>query len=405
MICGPLDKHLGRHGSCMRTSKLAESLIGQPMFKIIDEARKLEQRGIDVVHLEIGDPDFDTPEFIRESGARAILEGDTHYVSSWGMPELRQAVQDVTELSRDFRPELNQVLITPGANISIYYAIATTTDPGEEVLYPSPGFPTYQSTVLATGTVGVPYPLKSEQGFSIKAENIEPLITPRTRLLILNSPQNPTGAVTSEKDLREVFELAEKYNLWIYSDEIYARMNYGEVPHFSLSTIDACRKRVILSNGFSKAFAMTGWRLGTIIAPEEIASKMMLLLQTTSSCVSPFIQRAGLSALRGDQSVINDMMRVYRERRDFVVDQLNSIPGIECHTPGGAFYVFPSIKSFKLSSEEFCDRLLLDGFVAAVPGSHFGKDGEGFIRIAYATSQNRLAEGLERLKIFVRGLN
>jgi aminotransferase len=223
-------------------------------------------------------------------------------------------------------------------------------------------------------------------------------------MIIINSPQNPTGSVSSESSLREVFDLAQKYNLWIYSDEIYARMNYGETKHFSLSSIDKCNERVILANGFSKAFAMTGWRLGTVVAPESIAERMMLLLQTTASCVQPFVQRAGLAALMGPQEPINDMMRSYKERRDFVFNRLSIIPGIDCHLPGGAFYVFPDISKFSITSEEFADRLLDQALVAGVPGSHFGKSGEGFIRFAYATSLQRLELAMDRLEKFCRSL-
>lgn len=374
------------------------------MFKIIDTARSLEVQGLDVVHLEIGDPDFATPEEIKDAGIRAIKENQTHYVSSWGLPEFRLAVQEVTELSRGFRPNLGQVLITPGANISIFYAILNCADPGDHVLYPDPGFPTYKSTIAATESVGIPYQLREQDGFRMRVEAIEPQITSRTKLLIINSPQNPTGAVTEEHELRKIFELARERDLWVFSDEIYARMNYGDTKHFSLASIDQARERVILANGFSKSFAMTGWRLGTVVAPELLAEKMMLTLQTTSSCVPPFVQRAGLAALNGNQRSINSMMLTYKKRRDLLIRGLNSIPGIKCHAPGGAFYAFPNISSFGLSSAEFAERLLTEVGVAVVPGHHFGESGEGFIRMAYATSEDRILEGLSRLKQFCASL-
>lgn len=382
----------------------AERLLGQPMFKIIDAARTLELQGVDVVHLEIGDPDFNTPDAIKNAGVRAIEENETHYVSSWGIPEFRLAVQEVTMLSRGFRPELEQVLITPGANISIFYAILNCANPGDEILYPDPGFPTYKSTIAATQSIGVPYQLREQDGFRIRAEAIAPLITSRTSLLIINSPQNPTGAVTEEDELRKIFDLARERDIWVFSDEIYARMNYGEIKHFSVASLDKAQERVILANGFSKSFAMTGWRLGTVVAPEPLAEKMMLTLQTTSSCVPPFIQRAGLAALNGEQHQINSMMSTYKHRRNVLVDGLNSIEGIRCHVPGGAFYAFANVSSFGLSSNEFAERLLTEAGVAVVPGHHFGASGEGFVRMAYATSEDRIMEGLTRLKRFCDSL-
>lgn len=382
----------------------AERLLGQPMFRIIDTARSLEVQGVDVVHLEIGDPDFNTPEAIKHAGIRAIQENETHYVSSWGIPEFRLAVQEVTKLSRGFRPDVGQVLITPGANISIFYAILNCADPGDEILYPDPGFPTYKSTIAATQSVGIPYMLREQDGFRMRVEGIEPLITSRTKLLIINSPQNPTGAVTEEDELRKIFELARERDIWVFSDEIYARMNYGDTKHFSVASIDQAQERVILANGFSKSFAMTGWRLGTVVAPAQLAEKMMLTLQTTSSCVPPFVQRAGLAALNGNQQEINAMMSTYKKRRDILIEGLNSIPGISCHNPGGAFYAFPNISSFGLSSANFAERLLTEAGVAVVPGQHFGASGEGFIRMAYATSEERILEGLSRLKQFCASL-
>jgi aspartate/methionine/tyrosine aminotransferase len=245
------------------------------------------------------------------------------------------------------------------------------------------------------GALAVPYPLHESNGFRMRAEDIEPLITPRTRLLIINSPQNPTGAITEPEHLKEIYALAEKYDLYIYSDEIYSRMVYEEGRFFSIASLDQARERVILSNGFSKAFAMTGWRLGSVIAPKMVAERMMMLLQTTSSCVSAFIQRAGIAAIEGDQSPVRDMMAAYQGRRDLLVQGLNAIPGIQCHLPGGAFYAFPNISSFGLSSEEFADVMLEN--VALLPGSNFGSQGEGFVRMVYASSESNIQTALERI--------
>ncbi len=247
------------------------------------------------------------------------------------------------------------------------------------------------------GAKAVPYPLHDRNGFKMRAADIEPLITQKTRLLIINSPQNPTGAITETEHLKEIYELAERHDLYIYSDEIYSRMVYEEGQFFSISSLDQARERVILSNGFSKAFAMTGWRLGSVVAPKIITERMMMLLQTTSSCVSTFVQRAGIAAIEGDQSPVQEMMAAYQRRRNLLVAGLNAIPGIHCHLPGGAFYAFPNISSFNLSSEEFADVMLEKANVALLPGSNFGSQGEGFVRIVYASSDENLQKALGRI--------
>ncbi len=375
----------------------AALIQGQPMFKVIDKVKRLEAQGRDIVHLEIGDPDFATPRHIIEAAQQSLDKGETHYDSSWGLADFIQTMRQATFKSRGFLPDVDQILVTPGANISIFYAIFCLVNPGHEVLVPNPGFPTYLSTISMCGAQSVPYPLHDRNGFRMRAADIEPLITPRTRLLIINSPQNPTGAITEPEHLKEIYALAEKHDLYIYSDEIYSRMLYEEGSFFSISSLDQARERVILSNGFSKAFAMTGWRLGSVIAPKAVAERMMMLLQTTSSCVSSFIQRAGIAAIEGDQSPVREMMAAYRRRRDLLVEGLNAIPGIQCHLPGGAFYAFPNISSFGLSSEEFADEMLEKANVALLPGSNFGSQGEGFVRMVYASSEMNIQKALDRI--------
>lgn len=367
------------------------------MFKVIDKVKRLEAAGRDIVHLEIGDPDFTTPRHIVEAAQQSLDRGETHYGSSWGLADFIETMRQATLRSRGFLPDADQVLVTPGANISIFYAIFCLVNPGHEVLVPNPGFPTYLSTISMCGARAVPYPLHDSNGFRMRAEDIEPLITPRTRLLIINSPQNPTGAITEPERLREIYALAEKHDLYIYSDEIYSRMVYEDGDFFSIASLDQARERVILSNGFSKAYAMTGWRLGSVIAPREIAERMMMLLQTTSSCVSAFVQRAGIAAIEGDQVPVRAMMAAYRRRRDLLVQGLNAIPGIRCHLPGGAFYAFPNISSFGMSSEAFADVMLEKANVALLPGSNFGSQGEGFVRMVYASSEANIQNALERI--------
>jgi aspartate aminotransferase len=382
----------------------ALSIQGQPMFKVIDKVKKLEKQGIDVVHLEIGDPDFNTPSHIIDAAKKSLDDGETHYGSSWGIPDFIETMRSATLKSRGFLPNAQQVLVTPGANISIYYAVFCLVNPGCEVLVPNPGFPTYLSSIAMCGASAIPYPLREENGFGMRAQDIEPLITDKTRLLIINSPQNPTGAITTEKHLKEIYDLAVMHNLYIYSDEIYSRMVYEENEFFSIASLDQANERVILSNGFSKAFAMTGWRLGSVIAPPEVTERMMMLLQTTSSCVSSFVQRAGIAAIEGEQSPVHMMMEEYKFRRNLIVNGLNSIPGIKCHMPGGAFYAFPNISSFGLTSEDFADVMLEKAGVALLPGSNFGTQGEGFVRLVYASSRENITKALERIATACKNL-
>jgi len=370
---------------------------GQPMFHLIDRVKRLEAQGRSIIHLEIGDPDFRTPANIVQAAQQSLAAGETHYTSSWGVSEFVEAIQQTTQRSRGFSPAANQVLVTPGANIAIFYAVFCLSNQGQEVLVPDPGFPTYLSAIRMCGSIPVPYSLREKNAFRIRAEDIEPLITEKTRLLIINSPQNPTGAITEAQALKEIYDLAVKYDLYVYSDEIYARMVYGDQEFFSIASFDGCKDRVILSNGFSKAFAMTGWRLGAIVAPPKVAERMMLLLQTTSSCVSPFIQRAGIEAITGDQQPVKEMMAEYKARRDLLISGLNQIPGISCHLPGGAFYAFPNIASFGMTSEAFADVMLDMAGVAILPGSNFGDQGEGFVRIVYAASRDNISAAIKRI--------
>lgn len=385
----------------MRLSAKALALSGQPMFQVLDHARRLEKLGRDVIHLELGQPDFPTPKHISQAGAESIEAGETHYVSSWGIDDLRLASAGATQKSRGFLPDLSQILVTPGANIAAYLTMACLMDQEDEVLLPNPGFPTYSASAKALGAKEVFYNLDESNDFRLSATEIEKKVTKNTRLLIVNSPSNPTGAVTGEAELRRIFDLAVERDFYIFSDEIYARMVYDRVPFFSISSLDNCLAKVILSNGFSKAFSMTGWRLGIVIGPKELMEKMMLLLQTSLSCVPPFIQRAGVAALEGPQDEVRLMLQTYEERLLEAVAVINRIPGMSVSMPGGAFYLFPSIKDTGLTSEEFCSRLLEEKGVAALPGTNFGDAGEGYIRIAAAIDKTRMIEGLERIRAFV----
>lgn len=379
-------------------SKISEKIDGQPMFKTLEKIKQLENQGKHVIHFEIGDPDFQTPTNIIKSAYDAMMNGFTHYTSSYGLAEFRQEICKATKNSRGFLPTMDQVLVTPGANIAIYYAVLCLANPGDEVIVPDPGFPTYYSTLKICNVVPARIPLKEKNDFRMLPKDIEKKINSKTKMIIINSPQNPTGAVMTKEEIKEIYDIAKKHNLHLYSDEIYARMTYDDSEFFSPSVFDKCKERTIISNGFSKAFAMTGWRLGAVIGPKKIIEKMGLLLQTTSSCVSPFIQKAGIEAISGKQTKIKKMMKEYQHRRDIFVEELNKIPKIKCVKPGGAFYIFANIKETGKNSNEISEFLLKDANVAVLPGTDFGKYGEGYIRLCYATSLENILLGVKRIK-------
>ena len=368
------------------------------MFKLLDKIKKLESDGKDIIHFEIGDPDFDTPKNISDATIDALKNGNTHYVSSFGLVEFRQKIREYIEKSRGFKPTLEQVLVTPGANIVIFYAINCLVDPGEEIIFPDPGFPTYSAAVKMCNASPVRIPLLESNEFRMNPDDIEKSITKKTKMIIINSPQNPTGSVMTKDEIKATYEIAEKHDLFLYSDEIYSKLIYDNNKYSSPSIFDKCKDRTILADGFSKAYAMTGWRLGSVVGPSDIIEKMQLLLETTSSCVPPFIQKAGIEAIDGDQTFHKYMHSEYRKRRDLIVRELNSIEGVDCVMPGGAFYVFINIKKTNMTSEQFCDYILEDADVAILPGTSFGRFGEGYVRMCYAVKQERIVDAVERIR-------
>ncbi len=383
-----------------RLTQFAESLQGQPMFKVLERVQELQRQGKDIIHFEIGDPDFSTPTNITEAAIKALKEGKTHYAPSIGIKGLREAARQATLNSRGYLPTLEQVLVAPGANILIYYAVRCLVNPGDEVIVPDPGFPTYYSVIESCGAVPVRVPLKEENAFRMNPDDVRALITDKTRLIIMNSPQNPTGSVMTVEEIEEMAKIAEEYDLFLFSDEIYSRMMFDDTAKFSSpGYLDECKKRTIIANGFSKAFAMTGWRIGIAIGPEDVIAKMALLLQTTSSCVTPFIQYAALEAITGNQDQVKVMVDEYKERRDLIVDGLNAIKGITCVRPGGAIYVFANIKGTGMTSDEFVDFVLNEAGVALLPGNNFGIYGEGYIRMCCVTAKKDIIEGLRRMKV------
>jgi len=388
-----------------KQSEISNRIDGQPMFKLLEKVKNLENQGKNIIHFEIGDPDFDTPENISNAAINAIKNGNTHYVSSFGLTEFRQKICEVTERSRGFKPDLEQILVTPGANIAIFYAISCLVDPGEEVIVPDPGFPTYFSTIKMCNVSPVRVPVLESNEFRMNPSDIEKCITEKTRLIIINSPQNPTGSVMTEEEIKNTYEIAEKYDVFLYSDEIYARMIYDNAKFSSPGIFDKCKERTIISNGFSKAFAMTGWRLGAVIGPSNVIEKMRLLLETTSSCVSPFIQAAGMEAIGNNQTSQKIMYNEYLKRRDLITSGINSIDGLSCIMPGGAFYVFVNIKKTGMTSKQFCEFILEDANVAMLPGTSFGQFGEGFVRICYAVNQTQINDAIKRMKKSISKLN
>ncbi len=392
-------KHMERE--TYRLSEAAERIDGQPMFKILSRIKELEREGRHIVHFEIGDPDFNTPENIVEAGKRALDEGYTHYSDSMGDYDFRRLICDNNFKSRGFVPDIDQVLVLPGANMMIYYAVRCLVNPGDEVIVQNPCFPTYLSVFNFCGVKPVFVPLREEYGFALRLEDLKRSVTEKTRLIIVNSPHNPTGAIISPKELEAIGRFAIENKIYLYCDEIYSRLNYGDIPFYSPSVLDECKEYTIVANGFSKAFAMTGWRLGTGIGPRDVMGKMGLLLQTTSSCVPSFIQRAGMEAISGSQNPVRIMVDTYKKRRDLLVRGLNSIPKISCVNPAGAFYVFPNITQTGLGSKEFAFRILEEGGVGLCAGSDFGDCGEGFVRLCYANSEEDITEGIRRIRQFV----
>lgn len=374
------------------------------MFQIFAKTQELERKGKKIIHFEIGDSDFDTPANIVDAACSALRKGDTHYTNSSGLFEYKKVAAEITERSRGFKPDLDQILVTAGGNVQIYYAVACAVNPDEEVIIPDPGFVSYNSIVKFVGAKAVKIPLYEENEFRLNPDDVENAITDKTRMIIINSPHNPTGSVMTEEEIRRIYEIADKYDIYLMSDEVYSRMIYkdSDTKFNSPSKYDKCKERTLVVHAFSKSYAMSGWRLGAITGPAEIISKMGLLLETTSSCVSPFIQRAGIEALTGSQEPINRMVDEFRKRRDVIVEELNKLPGIKCLKPKGAFYVFPNIKGTGLTSQEFADLMLKEAGVALCPGHYFGASGEGYVRLCYANSVSNIKDSIQKMEEVLR---
>lgn len=376
----------------------SERLGTEGAFEVLRQARLLEAQGKSVVHFEIGEPDFDTAPHIIEAAVKALHNGYTHYGPANGLPELRQAI--VRELARtrglDWADPEN-VFVTPGAKPVLFYTVLALVNEGDEVIYPDPGFPIYRSMIDYVGGKGIPIPLRVEREFRLDPAELESLVTARTKLLIINSPHNPTGSVLDPQDLDHIAEIAIRHDLIVLSDEIYSRLLYSGT-HESIAARPGMAGRTIVLDGFSKSYAMTGWRLGYGLVPGWLNKPMARLMVNSNSCTASFTQMAGVAALEGSQDCVETMLAEFTRRREVVVDGLNQLPGVSCAPPVGAFYAFPDIRGTGYSSKELADKLLYEGGVAVLAGSSFGEAGEGFLRLSYANSLPNLQEGLARMK-------
>ncbi len=382
-----------------RLSPYVEHLESEGAFQVLAHADRLEAQGRDIVHLEIGQPDFATPPNIVEAASRAIDEGHTGYGPPAGLPRLRELIaQDVLQ-TRGVHAEPNQVVVTPGAKPAIFFTLLAVASDGDEVIYPDPGFPSYHSVIGFTGARPVPLPLREELNFGFDPDELRSLVTPRTRAIILNSPHNPTGGMLRKAMVTEVVRLAREDGFWIISDEIYRRMIYdGNVHH---SAMVQAPDRTILVDGFSKSYSMTGWRLGYAVAPPVVAAPLEKLMLNCNSCTCTFIQHAGMEALTGPQDRVRAMLDEFARRRELVAEGLNRLPRLRCPRPAGAFYAFVNITETGIDSSAFQRRLIEEAGVATLPGSCFGPHGEGYIRISYASSMECLREALARIEGFL----
>jgi aspartate/methionine/tyrosine aminotransferase len=366
-------------------------------FSVLAKAKELERQGRDIVHLEIGEPDFDTPANIIDAAKRALDAGYTHYGPSPGLPELREVIARHIADTRGIDVGPENVVVTPGGKPIMYFGITALCGPGDEVLYPDPGFPIYQSVIEFVGATPVPLALRPENEFRLDLDELNDKLTPRTKLLILNSPQNPTGGVLTPDDIRAIAGLVADRDIYVLSDEIYGRIMYGEVEHASIAAVDGMQDNTIILDGFSKTYAMTGWRIGYGVMHPELVEALAQLQTNVTSCTAAFTQMAGIEALTGPQDAVGAMVAEFKARRDLIVDGLNAIEGVSCRRPAGAFYVFPQLEGFRLSTGEIADLLLQEAGVAVLAGTAFGAVGTDSIRLSYANSQENLHKALDRM--------
>ncbi len=365
---------------------------------MLGRALQLEKEGREIIHFEIGQPDFPTFQNICEAGIQAIRSGKTRYTPPAGMMELREAIAEDAGRRRGISVLPQEVVISPGGKPNLFFPTLALVDEGDEVMYPDPGFPTYEAMIRVAGGIPIPVPLLEENDFALDLEAFDRLINPRTKLVILNSPSNPTGGVLSQEDLQHIARLVQRYDCWVLSDEIYSRLVYDGLTAPSIASLPGMKERTIIVDGFSKTYSMTGWRLGFGIMPIALAQQVELLLTHSIGATAHFTQFAGLEAILGPQEAVDEMVAAFQRRREVMVSGLNSIPGFRCRQPQGAFYAFPNIREIGTSSAELAERLLDEAGVALLPGSAFGVYGEGYLRLSYATSVEKIKEGLDRIR-------
>ena len=384
----------------MRLASRMSRLGTETAFEVLARARVLEAEGMDVIHLEIGEPDFDTPENVVRAGVDALGGGFTHYGPSPGLPDVRARIAREVADTRGISVSGDNVVVTPGGKPIMFFVLLALAEHGDEVLYPNPGFPIYESMINFAGAEAVPMPLREDRDFNVDVDEVAAQITPATKLMIINSPNNPCGSVMSREELRALAELAVERDVLVLADEIYSRFLY-EGEHHSITAFPGMAERTIILDGFSKTYAMTGWRLGYGVMPLELVEPISRLVTNSVSCTASFTQMAAIEALDGPQDAANGMVAEFKRRRDLIVDGLNSIPGIRCPMPSGAFYVFPNVEGTGLSSAEFADRLLQEAGVACLSGESFGEYGKGHVRFSFANSAENIQKALDRIAGFV----
>ena len=387
----------------MKFSEIGEALTGQPMFEMFLRGQELERQGRDILHMELGDPDFSAPSNIIDAVTRAMKDGVTHYVDSRGLPQFRDAIRHT--LKNDFRLDcdLGQVVVTPGANSGIYWVLRCLLNPGDEVLIPDPGFPSFRAAAKAASVKVIPINCDRSNNFSLDLTEVEAAITPRSKLLIVNSPSNPTGFAMSEKTLDSIYTIAEKHNLYVLSDDTYRRMTYETEFSPSITKYDDCKKRTILLSGLSKEYSLSGFRLGYLVGPEELMSKVTLYIQTVNSCVAPFIQMGGVEAFLGDQKIRKDNLQILKLRSVAMVAALNLIPGIECHSPDGGLYVFPNVKGTGFTGDQFAKFVLEHAGIVCVSGSAFGAASTDHVRLSLNAPIDILQSCAQRISVALTG--
>jgi aspartate/methionine/tyrosine aminotransferase len=380
----------------LRLADRMSRLGTETAFEVLNRARQLEREGKEIVHLEIGEPDFATPSNIVEAAVDALHKGWTHYGPSAGLPELRQTIAEYVSRTRGVPVASDEVVVVPGGKPIIFFSILSLVDPGDEVIYPNPGFPIYESMINYVGGRPVPIQLREERDFGLNVDELASLITDRTKLIIINSPQNPTGGVLTRKDIEGIAHAVADRNIFVLADEIYSRLIF-EGEHFSIMSVPGFKERTILLDGFSKTYAMTGWRMGYGVMRPDLAAHVTRLMTNSNSCTASFTQVAGVEALRGDQSSVTEMCAEFKKRRDAFVAGLNNIQGFSCRMPKGAFYTFPNIKKTSWPSKKLATALLEEAGVACLSGTAFGEFGEGYLRFSVANSLDNLDKALYRI--------